>query len=140
MLSKHIQLKVKIKSLAAESKIIRREISKSKDVGLTASLQGHKMMVVRPEARHSLLAYAFLKGKSYSQVEKSARESPDWVKVVKLVEKFGQCWDWFDINSYTTLHSRQSEQNKKLLDWIEEAKEYFLKNRKIQQKDTTERA
>lgn len=128
MLSKHIQLKVKIKSLAAESKIIRQEILKSKDAGLTSSLQGHKIMVVRPEARHSLLAYAFLKGKSYSEVERSARESPDWVKVAKLVEKFGQCWDWFDINSYTTLHSRQSEQNKKLLDWIEEARNYIKEN------------
>ena len=131
MLNKKIQLKVKIKSLAEESQIIRKEIKKSRDVGLTSSLQGHRIIVVRKEARHSLLAYAFLRGKKYSEVENSAHEIPDFVKVGKLVENFGECWDYFIPGSWNTVRDRQAVQHAKFLEWVEEAKSHFLKKEKI---------
>lgn len=118
-------LKVKIKSLAAEIRIIRLEERKAKgrrlakrkrnekgekdpkyfefrgrDDSLRSSLMAHRKYDwersvgrcdLRHEARHSLLAYAFLRGRAYRSVEpKSCRwHAPDWAKVLAMVNRFG---------------------------------------------------
>jgi hypothetical protein len=111
-------LKVKIKSLAAEARIIRLEEQRAKgrrespvrrknmgrgfieadpaylkvhgrDDELRLSLHQHRVRDVRNEQRSSLLAYAFLRGRPLAAVEKKAEKPPDWARVAKLVEKFG---------------------------------------------------
>lgn len=105
-------LKVKIKSLAEEAQIIRLEEkralartpdgkpSKWTDPDLYCSLREHRVKDVRKEQRHSLLAYAFLRGVPYVKVEpKVGRKDqpkwvsdPDWKRVGQLVDKFGLTW------------------------------------------------
>lgn len=95
-------LKVKIKSLAAEAPMIRMEERRAKgrrlaeafvgrDDALREELYRHRLDVVRPEQRASLLAYAFLRGRPLATVEKKCRpgNEPDWKRVGQLVEKFG---------------------------------------------------
>jgi hypothetical protein len=88
-------LRVKIKSLAAESKIIRHEekiaydnratrrrIAKALRRGLNSearayhtnknlydALYWHRKKVVRPEARAAQLAYGFIRGRAYKTIE-----------------------------------------------------------------------
>jgi hypothetical protein len=102
-------LKVKIKSLAAEAAIIRRTEEKYRErwlevVGLTArsrdrarslywGLRQHRIGVLRDHTRETLLAYAFVRGKSYAATETASRKNgirpPDYAVVHKMVVKYG---------------------------------------------------
>ena len=99
-------LKIKIKSLAAEAAIIRHAERKARrrvdwvkahgsDNDLfdaryaRESLSDHRRGVVRSEARHSLLAYGFLRGRAYSSMETVTHTPPDWARVKDLVGRFG---------------------------------------------------
>lgn len=87
-------LKVKIKSLAAESSIIRREaaIRKNRFGGQDAgfkSLQEHRRFDVRNESRSASLAYGFLRGRPYKAMEAKCWTQPDWSRVEKLAIKYG---------------------------------------------------
>lgn len=81
-----IYLKVKIKSLADEAKIIRREErqailrrDRKEELGnytranqehkVFEGLREHRMGIVRSEARAAQLAYGFIKGKKYAEIE-----------------------------------------------------------------------
>ncbi len=85
-----IFLKVKIKSLAEEARIIRK--AEKKGVR-RESLRFHRISVVRDEARHSQLAYAFVRGRTYAATEQSA-SAPEWKKVEAMVEKFAGTHQW----------------------------------------------
>ena len=99
-------LKIKIKTLAAEASIIRHATLKAKkrvrwakdQMEGAATLQAikernslidHRRLVVRPEARHSLLAYGFMRGTPYKAMERTCHEGPDWIRVATLVTRFG---------------------------------------------------
>lgn len=87
MNNRHIYLKVKIKSLAEEAKIIRKEENKAKasfrwlrnkqgkeqeyedQFFLYHSLRAHRKEPVGTEARAALIAYGFIRGKKYKQIE-----------------------------------------------------------------------
>lgn len=85
-----VYLKMKIMSLAAEARIIRAEEKKwPGEHTARYGLHEHRIHDVRPEARHALLAYGFLRGRSYRQLEAAAARPPDWERVGQLVEKFG---------------------------------------------------
>ncbi len=85
---RRIHLKVKIKSLAAESRIIRME--ELRQCGRTrVGLQLHRVVQVREESRASLLAYAYIRGRDYLEVESSAKTPPDVTRVARLVRSFG---------------------------------------------------
>lgn len=100
-MSRKTELKIKIMSLAAESRIIRRE--EKKWPGRHAkrlSLREHRIGDVRTEARCALLAYGFLRGRLYRQVENRVRpvdhahkdkamKPIDWERVIALVARFG---------------------------------------------------
>jgi hypothetical protein len=88
MKDQRVYLKVKLKSLAAEARIIRLEESRNKH--FRNGLSYHRRTVVRQEARLTLLAYGFVRGKAYEQIEKSERQ-PDWDRVKKMIEKYGVC-------------------------------------------------
>lgn len=107
-------LKIKVVSLAAEAQLIRREERRHLtaerhlrqtrpsifDGGGTTNhsrayfgLRDHRTGIVRSEARAAQLAYGFLRGLEYSQMEGSAkrgpRSSPPKARVLELVRKYG---------------------------------------------------
>lgn len=84
-------LKVKIKSLAAEAKIIRREEKRYPGGhAVRIGLYLHRIHEVRDESRSAHLAYGFLKGRTYSQIEQGARKTPDWSRIERLIHKYGE--------------------------------------------------
>ena len=89
----HVFLKVKIKSLAEEARIIRleeRKANKGKCYYTQSTLREHRVGVVRYEVRHSLLAYQYIRGKTFCSCEsKNADISKiDWGKVRKIISRF----------------------------------------------------
>lgn len=107
-------LKIKIKSLAEEARIIRAEERKhiksahwcrfhSEMLGYEAwyqnywSLRQHRLGL-RAEQRAALLAYGFLRGRAYRQIEPKTlydtppycRKGPNWTRVADIVLKFGK--------------------------------------------------
>jgi hypothetical protein len=86
-----LYLKIKIKSLAAEALIIRKEARKVRG-DLRHSLNQHRKTDVRWEARSSMLAYGFLRGRPYKLMEEKVRadNQPDWTRIEQLVKKFGE--------------------------------------------------
>jgi len=87
-------LKVKIKSLAEEARIIRKEERQSKGEK-REGLYLHRVGTVRRAARHTLLAYGFLRGREYRQIEAKCETTPMWPEVFKMVAKYGlQDYGW----------------------------------------------
>lgn len=76
-------LRIKIKHLAVEPGIIREEHTKRRrhatkhgygySKWLEVRTRVHRISSVRPEARAALLAYAFIRGKSYGQTEQQGK-------------------------------------------------------------------
>ena len=80
---------MKIKSLAAEAGIIRAEERRHRDEPwMRESLRRHRTEDVRREQRASLLAYAFLRGRSYAATEPKPRVPPRMGRIVELVHVF----------------------------------------------------
>lgn len=118
-----VYLKVKIKSLAEEAYIIRNEENKAKKQYRWASnnqgheeiyrtaheifwgLRNHRTINVRNESRATQLAYAYIRGKKYSEVENNSNvlhkyDADNFLfdaeflmkivpRVVKMVNKYG---------------------------------------------------
>jgi hypothetical protein len=98
-------LKVKIKSLATEAGIIRLEERRAKrqcswarthqheslgaSEALFRGLRMHRVKEVRNEARASLVAYGFLRGKRYAQIEPPGSKRLNMDAVKRLVAKYG---------------------------------------------------
>jgi hypothetical protein len=85
-------LKVKIKSLAEEAKIIRKEerFYKSRDKEVFWGLRGHRIVDVREEQRAALLAYGYIRGKTYKSIECDKTTKPvNLTRVRDLVIKYG---------------------------------------------------
>lgn len=92
-------LRVKLKSLAEEARIIRREESRTHGA-LREELSWHRRGVVRNEARATHLAYGFIRGLTRDQMEPKREPlipltTPDlWErqrmeKVNAMVKKYG---------------------------------------------------
>ncbi len=105
-------LRIKIKSLAAEAVLIKFEERKwfkwigtkeihdkegklvatndvyRKDHPLRMSLRQHRIDVVRPECRHSNIAYGYMRGRAYKQIENKCYIQPNWERVAEIVRKF----------------------------------------------------
>ena len=82
------KLRVNVKSLAAEAKIIRDEIRRATTTEAKNALHDHRMMRVRPEARLAHLALAFTRGMPYKAAETSAREKPSVKDLTNKVTRF----------------------------------------------------
>lgn len=99
-------VKIKITSLAAEMALIRKEEHRIKGYRAycmrTANadferidavfwgLRSHRRLDLRPEVRAAQVAYGYLKGKRYHQIEKPLKgNEPNWHRVTKLVMKYG---------------------------------------------------
>lgn len=80
-------LKVKIKSLTAEARIIRLEEGRSRGE-LRAALRSHRQWDVRREQRATQLAYGYLRGRARVTIEPGARSEPDWDRVTAMIKKY----------------------------------------------------
>lgn len=117
MYSRSLLLKVKIKSLAEEARIIRH--FERKDNGFFFfELQAHRKGAVRRAARETLIAYAFIRGIPYKRVEENPRTKPNWTNIWKMAEKYGVCsgprehhLDWYQIQQ------AMKNQKKRFLLW-----------------------
>lgn len=81
-------LKVKIKSLAEEARIIRLEETRSAGA-LRDELHAHRVRDVREEQRATLLAYAYIRGRTRARTERSDRP-PAFSRVRSMVRKYGK--------------------------------------------------
>ena len=112
-MSSKLYLKIKLKSLAEEAKIIRKEENKYKYasrnyritldnvrvcdeakadelIGIYENLRSHRVGNVRHEARDSHIAYGFLRGKLYKVVETpSPNNPPNLRNIVGIIQRFG---------------------------------------------------
>ena len=83
-------LRVKLKSLAAESRIIRFEKKRVGIGALETELHWHRVGPVREEARATHIAYGLIKGHSLNRIETSTtRTDTLWKKVKGMIEKYG---------------------------------------------------
>ena len=75
-------LRVNIKSLAAESKIIKKEIRKTSNTQIKNELHLHRISKVKTEARAANLALAAVRNIEYNVVEsKATKTQPNWNRV-----------------------------------------------------------
>jgi len=106
-MSRATHLKIKLKTLAAEARIIRKEESKALEAGRKGrsldrddyerhyrafwSLRHHRTGIVRSVARTNGLAYGFLRGHTYAQMEAKCRSDnqPNFDEIEKIVKRFG---------------------------------------------------
>lgn len=84
------KFRVKIKSLADEARSIRHEADRRKShvwewYSVAAVVRQHGRDVVSVEQRHTLLAYAFFRGKPYASCERSCRVKPDAKRVIRIL-------------------------------------------------------
>lgn len=97
-------MRVKIKSLAAEAKIIRAAEIKSKMMGDSPTLTGlhlHRVNDVRGEARSAQLAKVLICGRRYVEAEGWSRSTPNWSRIAVIASKYGSrtytsddVWKW----------------------------------------------
>jgi hypothetical protein len=103
------QLKIKIKSLAAEAVIIKKEEQKwlrapynnPYDNGapgthpLYFDLRHHRLEMVRKECRDSIIAYGYMRGLAYRQIEAKCHQEPNWQNVFTILKRFWRRLDIF---------------------------------------------
>ena len=84
-------LKIKIKSLSAESKIIRLEEQRCfGNVTLLNSLHRHRTCDVRAHSRANFIAYAYLRGRTLESIEGTGCIPVSiTIHAGKMVKKFG---------------------------------------------------
>lgn len=108
MNARAIHVKIKLVTLAAEGRIIRREERKvlarasarrARDEdceALVLAYQGlhtHRTDPVRVTARHTHLAWGVLRGRPYTAMEARCHHPPDFARVERLVRRFGSAED-----------------------------------------------
>lgn len=88
-----IELKIKLKHLAEEARIIRTEAHKQYAAGNYQKgndLTDHRKGKLRRAARATHIAYGYLRGVPYSRIEKTSKTEPDWKAVVRMVRDYGE--------------------------------------------------
>lgn len=122
-------LKIKAVSLAAEITLIRREERKwlksrrwlAKATGNTLpadaniqkaraeanfwGLRTHRL-ALRPEARVAHIAYGFVRGRTYAEIERTGSSIPDWSKVIRLVKTYGEGYQDQDVKALVAAWSK----------------------------------
>lgn len=79
-------LRCNLKSLIAESKIIRQEIKRASPVYLNF-LSNHRRGKLREELRYTNLALAFIRGRPYWMVERDTKKE---LSITRLFEKISR--------------------------------------------------
>ena len=132
------KLKIKIKSLAAESTIIRTEELKIRNAarkmadysdGVAAtkrlrdtlrSIHDHRVGILRRHARENQLAYGFLRGRTYQRLENTTKSTPYFEGVYKVVRRFSDASE----GGNNELENRFDE-------WVSTAEKYIKHNTSI---------
>ena len=100
-------LRVKLKSLAEEAKIIKHEEKRNKNA--REELYLHRIHVVRTEARATLLAYGFLKKRKYKQLENNSKLPNNiLIRVVSILNKY-----WSEV-----ITDRKATIEKLITEWL----------------------
>lgn len=81
-------LRIKVKSLVEESKIIRREERRTFG-DLRDEMRNHRVFVVRSASRSSGLAYGLVKGLTMEQMEPTRLTDPNWDAIKKMLAVYG---------------------------------------------------
>lgn len=81
-------LRVKLKSLAAEARIIRHEERRTRGA-LRDELADHRRKVVRQAARNTHVAYALIRGRAIERIEPNAKTEPNWSEVKRMCAQYG---------------------------------------------------
>jgi hypothetical protein len=107
LMDRREMLRVKVKSLAAEAAIIRREERRLGHGRLYEELHAHRVGVLRAEARLSHLAYNFVRGRKWEIAEPKRRPeneptASDWKRIIDMVLRYG---------SHAVKGGRQSAEN-----------------------------
>lgn len=93
LLDRREMLRVKLKNLAQESKLIRREEQRARAGQLRDELALHRRGIVRTAARDTHLAYGFIKGRALIQMEHNCEHKdwsrPNWDAITKMVKRYG---------------------------------------------------
>lgn len=82
------KLRVNIKSLSAEARIIRQE-SRRAGPGYREQLTLHRRGRLREEARYTHLALAYLRGRTHQQAEGGCRLETDAAKLIDKLKRSG---------------------------------------------------
>lgn len=109
-------LRVKIKSLAAEAAIIRHE--ERRKTALRNSLVYHRREVVRPAARSAHLAYGFICGKTYREIEPKNYSWPNCQDITRLVKQYGIQWESASLQDY---QAAKTDEASRLAEWLKES-------------------
>ena len=107
---------MKLKSLAAESRIIRAEERKQRHPSLRNGLTTHRREVVRAAARNTALAYGFIRGRAYRDIEAKGGTPPNVKEVERMVKQYGLQWDF--TGNYTQFSLEKAEENARLSKWF----------------------
>lgn len=81
-------LRVKVKSLAAEARLIRREELRTHGA-LRDELRQHRVGTVRRAARDALLAYGFARGCTLARMEPYHRQPGNREEVARMLLRYG---------------------------------------------------
>lgn len=105
---KSIPLKIKLLNLAAEIRIIKSEEKRieqhirncpSTEEGEKwkhahysdlNSIRQHRYDFVKTEARDTMLAYGYLRGRSYARMEPKRYSDPNWNNIERMILKYGK--------------------------------------------------
>lgn len=139
-LTDKLYLKIKIKSLAEEARIIKKEEKSGKHLlRHKTGLWQHRISVVRREARVSMLAYACIRNKPYSVVEKAPKKQDEylfcffysdkfWEDVQRLARKYGAVFNYGRPLDQERLRLKEYELY--VEKWIKDAKDYIAQTAK----------
>jgi hypothetical protein len=84
------KFRVKIKSLAAEARIIKHEEARRHKHGwVPACLRNHRIYDVRNEQRATLLAYALYRGLAYTDVERGSKKDIPTTRIAQILKSLG---------------------------------------------------
>lgn len=94
-----IQLRIKLLSLASEAKHIRRwerrllaaaRSGKAPDAkDRFWSIRNHRKDDIAPEARATVLAFGFLRGRPYKTMEQRRYSDPNWSQILRMATEYG---------------------------------------------------
>lgn len=102
-----IHLKIKIKSLSQEVRIIKAAEQKLRGPHWgpsyqRSSLRQHRIHDIRPEIRDSHIAYGYLRGRKLEQIESASTSEPNWENAKRMVKKYGTSKQWEGFDSWRT--------------------------------------
>lgn len=81
-------LRIKLKSLVAETAIIRSEERRIKGP-LREEMHIHRVSTVRSASRSTGIAYGLIRGKTLLQMEPISKTPPDWNSVKTMLRRYG---------------------------------------------------